>query len=122
MLPAGNRYAVVTRRKVFEELGDMAIVSRMISDLTGTEADKSEFVKLVVRQHPAVDEPKSLDVLPSEIVGLEDAGDLVVLELFNGQKRQFAVTLANFRTVCPDEIVRHAPGTRGRRPGFRPHA
>jgi hypothetical protein len=99
---------------------DVAIVSRMVSDLTGTEADKSEFVRLVVRQHPAVSEPKSLDVLPGEIVGLQDAGDLVVIEISDGQKRQMAVTLASFRTICPDEIVRKAPGTRGRRPGFRP--
>jgi hypothetical protein len=98
----------------------MAIVSRMISDLTGTEADKSEFVKLVVRQHPAVDEPKSLDVLPVEIAALKDAGDLVVIEVADGQKRQIAVALADFRKICPDEIVRKAPGTRGRRPGFRP--
>jgi hypothetical protein len=103
-----------------EELDDMAIVSKMISDLTGKEADASEFVKLVVRQHPAVREPKRLDVLPGEIVGLEDAGDLVVIEIVDGQKRQVAVTLSSFRKICSDEIVRRAPGTRGRRPGFRP--
>ena len=35
----------------------MAIVSRMVSDLTGTEAAESEFTTLTIRTHPAADEP-----------------------------------------------------------------
>ena len=99
----------------------MAIVSRMVSDLTGTEANESEFVTLTVRDHPAVDEPKALDVLPSEIADLKEAGEIVVLEVgTNGDKRQIVVALADFRKLCKDETVKAARGTRGRRPGWSP--
>jgi hypothetical protein len=98
----------------------MAIVSKMVSDLTGKEGNESEFVTLTVREHPLLDEPKALDVLPDEVAGLKDAGNLVVLEIANGEKRQVVVTLAEFRKIVPDEVVAKARGTRGRRPGFRP--
>lgn len=98
----------------------MAIVRKMVSDISGTDADESEFVKLTVRQHPACDEPKSLDVLPKEIEGLKDAGNLVILEVTNGEKRQIVVSLADFRKLVSDDVVKKAPGTRGRRPGYSP--
>lgn len=101
----------------------MALVSRMVSDLTGAEAAESEFIKLVVREHPGIDQPKSLDVLPKEVEGLKTAGEIVVLEVnHNGFKKQLVMTLADFRKVCPDDKVTSAPGTRGRRPGFSPAA
>jgi hypothetical protein len=99
----------------------MAIVSRMVSDLTGTEANESEFVTLTVRDHPAVDEPKALDVLPSEIAGLKSAGEIVVLEISNGEKKQLVVTLADFRKLIKDDVLKKARGTRGRRPGWSPN-
>lgn len=91
----------------------------MVSDVSGTEANENEFVKLVVRQHPSATEAKVLDVLPSEIEGLKDAGDLVVLEVNNGEKKQIVVKLADFRKLVNDEIVENAPSNRGRRPGTR---
>ena len=97
----------------------MAIISRRVSDLTGTEAEESRFVKLVVRRHPAVDEPKVLDVLPEEIAGLDEAGGVVVLEVHDGEKRQLVVPLSRFREICSDDVVARAPGTRGRKPGYR---
>jgi hypothetical protein len=98
----------------------MAIVSRMVSDLTGAEANESEFVTLTVREHPAITEPKALDVLPKEIESLKEAGEIVVLEISNGEKRQLVVTLADFRKLVKDDVVNKARGTRGRRPGFSP--
>lgn len=101
----------------------MALVSRMVSDLTGAEAAESEFIKLVIRQHPAVQEgnARQLDVLPQEVASLKTAGEVVVLELgSNGDKQQIVMTLAEFRKVCPDKVVEAASGTRGRRPGFSP--
>lgn len=99
----------------------MALVSRMVSDISGTEANESDFVKLVVRQHPSVDEPKSLDVLPAEIENLKEAGNLVVLEVgSNGDRRQVVMTHAEFKKLVKDDVVQSAAGTRGRRPGFRP--
>lgn len=97
----------------------MAIVNRMVSDISGTEANESEFVKLTVRSHPAASEAKVLDVLPSEIEGLKDAGDLVVLQVDNGERKQVVVKLADFRKLVSDEIVANAPSNRGRRPGTR---
>jgi hypothetical protein len=99
----------------------MAIVSRMVSDISGKEAAESEFVTLTIREHPGTDEPKALDILPDEISGLKEAGEIVVLEVgSNGDKKQMVVTLADFRKVVKDEIVKNARGTRGRRPGFSP--
>lgn len=97
----------------------MALVSRMVSDISGTEANEDQFVKLTIRQHPAATEAKVLDVLPSEIADLKDAGDLVVLDVTNGEKRQIVVKLADFRKLISDEIVANAPGNRGRRLGTR---
>lgn len=98
----------------------MAIVSRMVSDITGAEGNEADFVVLTVREHPSITEPKALDVLPDEIAALKDAGDIVVLEIANGEKRQLVVKLADFRKLISDDLVKQARGTRGRRPGFSP--
>jgi hypothetical protein len=98
----------------------MAIVSRMVSDITGKEGNEEEFVVLTVREHPEIDEPKALDVMPDEIAGMKDAGNLVVVEVSNGEKKQLIFTLAEFRKVVPDEVLKKARGTRGRRPGWSP--
>ena len=93
----------------------------LVSDLTGTEAPEDEFISLVVRQHPATDAPKQLDVLPQEVVKLKDVKDLVVVEIKNnGDTREVVMTLAEVRKLCPDETVKKAAGTRGRRPGWSP--
>ena len=93
----------------------------MVSDITGVEADEDAFVTLVVRSHKAVDEAKSLDVLPTEIAGLKEAADLVTLEIRdNGNTRQVVTTLAEFRKLVNDDIVVKAQGLRGRRLGYSP--
>lgn len=97
----------------------MARVVKLVSDITGTEANESEFVKLIVRSHPASEEPKQLDILPGETDGLKAADNLVVVEL-DGE--QIVVTHAEFRKLIPDDTVKDAPGTRGRRKGFSPKA
>jgi len=102
---------------------EMARVSKMVSDITGVEANEDDFIQLVVRNHKAVDEAKSLDVLPSEIVALKEASDLVVLEVKNnGESRQIVTTLAEFRKLVPDEVIQNAQGTRGRRIGQTPRS
>lgn len=93
-----------------------------VSDISGTEAKETEFVTLVVRSHKAIDQPKSLDVLPSEIAGLKEATDLVICEIKDhGQYRQMIVALADFRKLVPDDVVKRAQGTRGRRMNWSPH-
>lgn len=98
----------------------MAIVSKMVSDISGKEGNEEEFVVMTVREHPEIDEPKALDVMPEEIAGMKDAGNLVVVEVSNGEKKQLIFTLTEFRKVVPDEVVKKARGTRGRRPGWSP--
>ncbi|MFC8008973.1 hypothetical protein [Streptomyces cinereoruber] len=100
----------------------MAFVQRMVSDLTGTEAPNDEFVTLVVREHPKLDQAVQLDVLPDEIKGLKSAGEIVVLEVKNGETKNLVVTLAEFNKLHKDidQILDKAPGLRGRRPGYSP--
>jgi acetolactate synthase regulatory subunit len=90
----------------------------LVSDLTGAEADESEFISLVVRQHPEVDSARSLDVLPSEVEKLKTVDNLVVCEIKdNGNSREVVMTLTEFRKVCSDDVVKKAAGTRGRKLG-----
>jgi hypothetical protein len=98
----------------------MGFVTQMVSDLSGTVGPESNFTTIIVREHPEVDEPKALDVLPDEIKGLKGAGQFVVLELkTNGDTKQVVVSLDEFNKLAPNmsEIVKAARGTRGRRPG-----
>lgn len=102
----------------------MAIVSKMVSDLTGTEGNESDFVQLVVRQHPSIDSPRQLDVLPDEVKSLKNAKEVVVCEVKggDGDGREVVMTLTEFRKLCSDDKVSKARGTRGRRKGWSPNA
>jgi len=62
----------------------LAFKSVRVSDLSGAEGNDEDFVTLVVRRHPKLEEPVQIDVLPDEIKGLKNAGNLVVLEVRNG--------------------------------------
>lgn len=98
----------------------MALVSRMVSDITGAEADEKDFVSLVVKQHPAIDGPRALDALPSELEKLKEANNVVVCEIKdNGNSREVCLTHAEFKKLVSDDVVAGARGTRGRRPGTR---
>ncbi|MEO5499455.1 MAG: hypothetical protein ABIR46_03075 [Candidatus Saccharimonadales bacterium] len=99
----------------------MARVVRLVSDISGKEADEKDFTKMVVRVHPSITEPKLLDVLADEVESLKGADNLVTLELGeNGDRREVVVSLADFRKLVKDDVVASAPGTRGRRKGFSP--
>lgn len=100
----------------------MAYKSVRISDLTGKEGKDEDFITLIVRQHPSLDEPVQIDVLPNEIKSLQNADDLVILELRNADDEQLVVTLEDFNKLSPkiDEILASADGLRGRRKGYRP--
>lgn len=99
----------------------MARVVKLVSDVTGTEADEQDFVKVVVREHPVTNESKQLDVIDGELSGLKPLADLVVLEIGdNGSKRELVVSHSDFKKLISDEVVKNAPGTRGRRLGTSP--
>lgn len=97
----------------------MALVTRVISDITGKEGDPSELISLVVRQHPAITYARQLDMLPDDLEGLTRATDLVILE-FAGSV--VYTTHKEFAKLVSDEVVVNAQGTRGRRRGFSPKA
>lgn len=101
----------------------MAYRSVRVSDLSGKEDDDAKFITLVVRRHPDLDEPVQIDVLPDEIKGLKSAGNLVALEIRNGETEQLVVTLDEFSKLSPNmaDILKRADGLRGRRKGFRPN-
>jgi hypothetical protein len=100
----------------------MAIVTRKVSDITGTEAPEAEFASLIIRQHPKVDAPKLMDILPGELGDLKEVGDLVILEVrqLDGTAKEMYVKYTDFAKLVSDEAVKNAAGTRGRRPGYRP--
>ncbi|MEU8628967.1 hypothetical protein [Streptomyces sp. NPDC048669] len=101
----------------------MAIVSRKVSDLSGQEGTDDQFASVVVRQHPKIDQPKTLDVLATEADQFKGISDLVVLEVTTpgGGKREIAMRLTDFNKLGAnmDEVVENARGTRGRVPGTR---
>jgi hypothetical protein len=101
----------------------MAFRSVRVSDISGAEGKDEDFVTVVVRQHPNLEEPVQFDALPKEISGLKGAGDLVQLEIRNGETRSLVVTLAEFNKLAPNiaEVLAKADGLRGRRKGFRPN-
>ena len=101
----------------------MAFKSIRVSDLTGKEGDDEDFVTVVVRRHPALEEAVQFDALPEELKGLKGLNDLVVLELRNGSSDQLVTTLAEFNKLSPNinEVLENADGLRGRRKGFRPN-
>lgn len=101
----------------------MAYVTKKVSDLSGTEGPEDQFVTLIVRKHPAIDRPVTLDVLPDEIKDMKSAGDIVTVEVRppSGQNHERHVRVADFNKLAAkmEEILQNAPGTRGRRPGSR---
>ncbi len=101
----------------------MAIVTRKVSDISGTEAPEEQFASLIVRQHPKVQDAKRLDALPAELDNLKEVGDLVIVEVRmpDTSTRELYVRYADFAKVVSDEVVNAAPGTRGRQPGYRPN-
>ncbi|MEU2204238.1 hypothetical protein AB0P19_07105 [Microbacterium oleivorans] len=100
----------------------MAFKSIRVSDLTGAEGDDKDFVTVVVRQHPELDEPVQFDALPAELKSLKGLNDLVVLELRNGETTQVVTTKTEFNKLSENigEVLKNADGLRGRRKGFRP--
>lgn len=101
----------------------MAIVSRRVSDLSNKEGVDKDFVVVVVRQHPNLDEPKALDVLNAEVAKFVEVDDLVMLEIqqADGTKRDVAMRQADFDKLAPnmDQVLKDARKTRGRVPGTR---
>lgn len=100
----------------------MAYRSVRVSDLTGKEDSDDKFVTVVVRSHPDLEEAVQFDALPDELKGLKSAGNLVQLEIRNGDNKQLVVTLEDFNKLSPkiNDVLKTADGLRGRRKGFRP--
>lgn len=99
----------------------MARVVKLVSDVTGNEADEAEFVNVVVREHPKLSGPKQLDVISGELDSLRPLTNMVVLEIgVEGGKHELVVSYDDFKKLVADKVVQSAPNTRGRRKGFSP--
>jgi hypothetical protein len=97
----------------------MAIRRVMISDITGAEAEESQFTTLIIREHPAIEEPEALDVLPAEVEKIKVAPDLVTPEVGeNGDRKTLVVTLVEFPSSSPMKSSRLAGPLDGRRSGW----
>lgn len=102
----------------------VAIVSQKVSDLSGKQGTDKQFAGVVVRQHPAIEQPKALDVLVTELSAFKDiSDDLVILEITmpDNTKRDVYVPLEEFNKAATDmpQILKDARGTRGRVPGTK---
>jgi hypothetical protein len=100
----------------------MALIQKRASDITGTEASEDQFLSVVVRSHPAVEQAKRLDVLPAEMESLKEVGDLVVLEIKGNDlpAREMFVRLSDFQRWLSDDALKKASNLRGRPQGYRP--
>lgn len=101
----------------------MAFKSIRVSDLTGTEGADEDFLHVVVRQHPGLEEPVQFDALPEEMAALKEIANVVTLEVRKGEDvRQVITTVEHFNKLAPDmeDVLANADGLRGRRRGFRP--
>jgi hypothetical protein len=101
-----------------------------VSDLSGQQADPSELGRLVVREHPAVGEPVTLEVLPAEVERLKAIEQAVRVEYFapgSSRPQTLTVALADFNALAEGEdmetVLRRAliaaHGERGRGRGTR---
>ena len=92
------------------------------SDLSGKVLKDDELVNVVVRSAPGLDEAKQFDASKDEMAKLVTVSDLVALELRypDGTVTEVSCTAEEFAKVVKPEVVEHAAGLRGRRPGQRP--
>lgn len=102
----------------------MALIVRLSSDLTGAEGEEEDFAKLTIRRYPGLETAVALDVLPTEVTALVEAGDVVVCELKLPNEpygREIVVHLKDFKKLADniDEVVKNARKNKGRRPGSR---
>lgn len=98
----------------------MGIKNVVVSDISGAEIPDGEAVELIVRSHPKLEAARRLDVSASEVAGLKDASNVVVVELkHNGETSTKTVTLADFERVVPNKALSNGAPTRGRRRGTR---
>jgi hypothetical protein len=61
--------------------------SKSVSDLSGRQASEDQFAKLVVHEHPQVQGPIILDVLPEELGELPDSDQYVSIEVIQPGER-----------------------------------
>lgn len=97
----------------------MALVTSRVSDLSGSAAPESDFVTIVVREHPLIDKPVKLDALRAEVADLRTAENLVVLEIQNGgEDQRVVVSRDQFDKLTKDmaAVLATARGVRGREP------
>ena len=103
-----------------EEARTMAIVSQVVSDITGTVATNGDAIEVVVR-HPKFGD-KKIDAIAGELDALKTLDNLVEVEVRykSGNTSELMCTVAELAKVVPDAVLEAAQGTKGRRRGYSP--
>jgi hypothetical protein len=92
------------------------------SDLSGKVLKIEDLVNVIVRSAPGLDEARQLDASRDELEKLVTLADLVNLEIrhADGKVKEVSCTAEEFAKVVKPDVLKNAPGLRGRRPGQRP--
>lgn len=100
----------------------MALRNIKISDITGVELNELEALRVLVRNHPDIDEDKQIDAGTGELDALKTVNNLVNLTVVypDGKNVELSATAAEVNKVIPIENLKSADGLRGRRKNFRP--
>lgn len=100
----------------------MALRNIKISDISGVELNELEALRVIVRNHPDIDEDKQIDAGVGELDALKTVSNLVNLTVVypDGKNVELAATAAEVNKVIPLQNLKGADGLRGRRKNFRP--
>ena len=100
----------------------MGIKNVKVSDISGVDLKEDEAIRVVVRNHPKLDEPKQIDAAGDEIKSLKGLTNLVTVNVVHpsGIVDELAVTVTELEKVIPLHVLQEADGIRGRRKGYRP--
>lgn len=105
------------------EVVELAVKQVMVSDLTGSEGDPSEFVKFIIRSGPGIEKPVFFDAKPDEIGDIDAAKDIFVVEVNGSQVvctlKELASKLKLSEGQTLETLLDNAAFLRGRRPGTR---
>jgi hypothetical protein len=99
----------------------------IVSDLTGTEADEQDAVRVVIRRGPGIIRPLALDALPAELQDIGDAPDIYLVEVkpYDPARpaQELLVSIKDLKKVAPegnvDALLESATGLQGRPRGSR---
>jgi hypothetical protein len=95
-----------------------------VSDITDIEIAPDQVVKVTIREHPSLEDPRKFDTTEEELKALKTISNLVKLEYKfpDGTTQEVFATSAEFNKLLPVEKVTALGSNRGRAKGFSPNA